>query len=87
MDDDVHEPAVLDDGRRLTLHEERGFSTNALTVDQPPSFASAASVTFTAGVSKTFTVLTKGYPAARLTESGTLPSGIGPAKPQLRPWR
>jgi hypothetical protein len=29
MDVDVHEFAVLDDGRRLTLHQERGFSTSA----------------------------------------------------------
>jgi hypothetical protein len=29
MDFDVHEFAVLDDGRRLTLHQERGFSTSA----------------------------------------------------------
>jgi hypothetical protein len=36
MDIDVHEFAVLDDGRRLTLHQERGFSTSAtrLTADQ-----------------------------------------------------
>jgi hypothetical protein len=32
---DVHEFAVLDDGRRLTLHQDRGFSTSAtrLTTD------------------------------------------------------
>ena len=29
MDIDVHEFAVLDDGRRLLLHQERGFSTSA----------------------------------------------------------
>ncbi len=29
MDIDVHEFAVLDDGRRLTLHQDRGFSTSA----------------------------------------------------------
>ena len=29
MDIDVHEFAVLDDGRRLMLHQERGFSTSA----------------------------------------------------------
>jgi hypothetical protein len=28
MDIDVHEVAVLDDGRRLTLHHDRGFSTS-----------------------------------------------------------
>ena len=27
MDVDVHEFAVLDDGRRLALHQERGFSS------------------------------------------------------------
>jgi hypothetical protein len=39
MDIDVHEFAVLDDGRRLTLHQERGFSTSAthLTADQVES--------------------------------------------------
>ncbi len=26
---DVHEFAVLDDGHRVTLHQERGFSTSA----------------------------------------------------------
>jgi hypothetical protein len=29
MNIDVHEFAVLDDGRRLTLHQDRGFSTSA----------------------------------------------------------
>jgi hypothetical protein len=29
MDIDVHEFAVLDDGRRLTLHRDRGFGTSA----------------------------------------------------------
>jgi hypothetical protein len=30
MNIDVHEFAVLDDGRRLTLHQDRGFSTSAM---------------------------------------------------------
>jgi hypothetical protein len=30
MDVDVHEFAVLGDGRRLTLHRGRGFSTSAM---------------------------------------------------------
>ena len=29
MDIDVHEFAILDDGRRVMLHQERGFSTSA----------------------------------------------------------
>ena len=35
LDIDVHEFAMLDDGRRLTLHQDRGFSTSAtrLTAD------------------------------------------------------
>ncbi len=35
MDIDVHEFAVLDDGRRVILHQARGFSTSAthLTAD------------------------------------------------------
>jgi hypothetical protein len=39
MDIDVHEFAVLDDGRRLVLHQERGFSTSAtnMTADHAES--------------------------------------------------
>jgi hypothetical protein len=39
MDIDVHEFAVLDDGRRLTLHQDRGFSTSAthMTADHAES--------------------------------------------------
>jgi hypothetical protein len=32
---DVHEFADLDDGRRLTLHEERGFTTSAMATVGP----------------------------------------------------
>jgi len=39
MNIDVHEFAVLDGGRRLTLHQDRGFSTSAthLTADDVQS--------------------------------------------------
>ncbi len=39
MDIDVHEFAVLDDGRRLPFHQERGFSTSAthMTADHAKS--------------------------------------------------
>jgi hypothetical protein len=39
MDIDVHEFAVLDDGRRLALHQDRGFSTSAtrMTADHADS--------------------------------------------------
>lgn len=47
-----------------------------LTVGQPPSFVSPDRVTFRVGVHKTFTIVTHGFPAASITESGKLPSGI-----------
>jgi hypothetical protein len=39
MDFDVHEFAVLDDGHRVTLHQDRGFSTSAthMTTDHVES--------------------------------------------------
>jgi hypothetical protein len=47
-----------------------------LTVDQAPTFTSAAAKTATVGVSFTFRVKASGYPAATLTESGALPGGM-----------
>jgi DNA-binding beta-propeller fold protein YncE len=47
-----------------------------LTVDEQASFASARHVTFTAGVRKTFTIRTWGFPAPHLTVSGKLPPGL-----------
>ncbi len=51
-------------------------TTFALTVDTPPAITSAASATFTAGSSGTFSVTTTGSPTAALSESGALPSGV-----------
>ena len=49
-----------------------------LTVDQPPSIASARSTTFTVGQAGSFTITaTAGLPTATtLTETGVLPSGV-----------
>jgi large repetitive protein len=47
-----------------------------LTVDQAPAFTSAASATFKAGSKHTFTFRTSGYPAAKLSRSGSLPKGV-----------
>jgi hypothetical protein len=47
-----------------------------LTVNESPSITSGSATTFTAGSSGTFTVTTGGYPAAALSETGTLPSGV-----------
>ena len=65
----------------FTITASNGIGTAAtqsftLTVDQVPSITSANSTAFTAGVAGSFTVLTAGYPAATISESGPLPSGV-----------
>jgi Putative Ig domain len=47
-----------------------------LVVDEPVSFSSARHVTFAAGVRARFAIVTRGYPAAHLRESGRLPAGL-----------
>ena len=39
---DVHEVAVLDDGRRVLLHDDRGFSVGPSTPSDPWAFLTAA---------------------------------------------
>jgi len=60
----------------LTAKNSTGTTSQAftLTVDNVPSFTSAATLTETAGTAFTFTVATAGYPTPTLT-SGTLPAG------------
>jgi Legume lectin domain len=48
-----------------------------LTVVQTPAITSANNTTFQVGVQGSFTVTTTGYPTPSLSESGTLPSGVG----------
>ncbi len=75
-------PAKGTGGRyRITLEADNGSGTTAsqaftLTVNQPPSFSSPDHVAFRAGIHKTFTIRTTGFPAARLAERGRLPRGI-----------
>jgi hypothetical protein len=47
-----------------------------LTVEEAPGFTSGRKTTFTVGQTSTFTVMTSGYPAPALSESGALPSGV-----------
>jgi large repetitive protein len=47
-----------------------------LNVDEPSAITSAASATTNVGSALTFKVTTSGFPAASLTESGSLPSGV-----------
>ncbi|QMU73013.1 Ig domain-containing protein [Streptacidiphilus sp. P02-A3a] len=62
----------------LTAKNAVGSTTQALalTVDQRPAFTSAGSATALGLVPFSFTVQTTGYPAAVLSESGALPSGL-----------
>jgi hypothetical protein len=63
----------------LTAHNginPDGLQTFTLTVNQAPGITSANNVTFSAGVSGSFTVTSTGFPTAALTESGTLPGGV-----------
>jgi autotransporter-associated beta strand protein len=47
-----------------------------LIVNEAPSITSASSAPFVTGTAGTFTVTTTGFPAAALSESGPLPSGL-----------
>ncbi len=65
----------------ITITANNGINPNAsqsftLTVDQAPAITSGASTTFTAGSAGTFTVTSTGFPAAALSEAGSLPSGV-----------
>jgi hypothetical protein len=50
--------------------------TFTLTVDEASGISSASSVTGTVGLALSFKIKTTGYPAATVTESGSLPSGV-----------
>jgi CSLREA domain-containing protein len=51
--------------------------TLTLNVNEPPAITSLASATFVVGTAGSFTVTTTGFPAPALSETGTLPSGVG----------
>jgi len=66
---------------RITLTANNGFGSPAtqsftLTVDQPAAIVSSSHATFTVGTKHTLTIRARGFPAARLTESGRLPAGL-----------
>jgi hypothetical protein len=65
----------------VTFTATNGVSPNAtqtftLTVFETPQITSATSTTFAVGTSGSFTVTANGYPAASISESGTLPLGV-----------
>ena len=62
----------------ITVRNASGSTSQnfTLTVDEAPAITSSNSATFAVGVSGVFTVTTKGFPAAAVTEKGALPSGV-----------
>ncbi|MGH9499080.1 MAG: choice-of-anchor D domain-containing protein [Terriglobales bacterium] len=55
---------------------DTGSATSNFTVGQVPGFTSGNSATFQVGVQGSFQVTTTGSPAASITETGALPSGL-----------
>jgi Putative Ig domain len=62
----------------ITAANGVGGTTQGFTLGVPeaPTITSPATATFSTGVAGTYTVTTTGYPAATITETGTLPSGM-----------
>jgi hypothetical protein len=55
---------------------DNGTAVAVLEVDQAPAITSANTAPFTVGTAGSFTVTTTGYPAAAITKTGSLPSGL-----------
>ncbi len=72
--------AGTDGSYPLTITATNLAGTNTqnftLTVSQPAVITSANNATFTAGKSGLFTVMASGFPAPKLTETGSLPGGV-----------
>ena len=62
----------------ITATNASGTVTQAFTLtnSEAPTITSASTATFSTGAAGTYTVTTTGYPAATITESGTLPKGL-----------
>ena len=70
----------------ITATNASGTTTQAFTLtnSQAPTITSAATADFYSGTAGTYTVTTTGFPAATITEAGTLPAGLTLACP-VRP--
>ena len=62
----------------FTATSTAGTTTQAFTLTVPgvPAFTSAATAAAKSGTAFTFTITTTGSPAARITRTGTLPTGV-----------
>jgi len=62
----------------ITATNSAGTTTQAFTLTnaEAPTITSPATAAFNTGIADTYTITTTGYPAATLTESGALPTGL-----------
>ncbi len=62
----------------ITATNTNGTTTQTFTLtnSEAPTIHSASVATFSTGAAGTYTVTTSGYPAATITESGALPTGL-----------
>ncbi len=68
-----HRGQLPDHDHRHQQRRDGATQTFTLTDAEAPAITSASTATFSTGVAGTYTVTTTGYPAATITESGTLP--------------
>jgi len=63
---------------QITASNSVGSASQSFTLanSEAPAITSPATATFSTGVAGSYTVTTTGYPAAAITESGALPSGM-----------
>jgi hypothetical protein len=70
-------PIIVTTGTLASTNYSFLYVDGTLTVDQPPSIASANTTTFTVGTAGTFTVSANGFPASMTySKTGALPSGV-----------
>jgi predicted outer membrane repeat protein len=69
-------PAAITCSDVYALNYNVTYTPGTLTITEAPEITSASVTTFTVGTEGTFTVTVSGYPAATLSTTGPLPSGI-----------
>ena len=69
-------PLTIAAANGISPSASQSFTLTVNAVPTPPAITSGTSATFTVGTTGAFSVITTGNPAATITESGTLPSGV-----------
>ncbi len=69
-------PFTIAAANGISPNASQSFTLTVNAVPTPPAITSGTSATFTVGTTGAFSVITTGNPAATITESGALPSGV-----------